>query len=81
MADMRISMNDCIFNQGLEYHLMDMAVQEKVGEVFGEGGSTPSIGVSNVLARLKLYYGDSYRLEVHSEENRGTSIKITIPKM
>ena len=55
--------------------------QEKVGEVFGEGGSTPSIGVSNVLARLKLYYGDSYRLEVHSEENRGTSIKITIPKM
>lgn len=54
---------------------------DKLGEVFGNDGGTPSIGVSNVLARLKLYYGDNYRLEVHSEVNRGTSIKITIPKM
>lgn len=54
---------------------------EKVREIFGGERETESIGVSNVLSRLKLYYGENYCLDVHSEENRGTSIKIIIPKM
>lgn len=54
---------------------------EKVSEVFEGEGDRPSIGVSNVLSRLKLYYGENYRLEVNSEENKGTSIEIIIPRM
>lgn len=54
---------------------------EKVHEVFGGEEDRPSIGVSNVVSRLKLYYGENYRLEVHSGENKGTSIEIIIPRM
>ena len=37
-----------------------------------------SIGVRNVITRVKLYYGESGHFHVVSSEN-GTSVTITIP--
>lgn len=37
------------------------------------------IGLSNVLQRIKLNYGDDYGILINSELNIGTEIKITLP--
>jgi len=39
-----------------------------------------SIGLLNVSDRIKLTYGEQYGLEISSEENKYTKVKITIPK-
>ena len=39
------------------------------------------IGIENVIARLKAYYGDYYSFNIESEVGRGTSIFIRIPKI
>ncbi|WP_332695978.1 sensor histidine kinase [Halalkalibacter lacteus] len=36
-------------------------------------------GVMNVQERLKLYYGERYGMMICSEENKGTTIKLTFP--
>ncbi|OMF38072.1 sensor histidine kinase [Paenibacillus sp. FSL H8-0548] len=38
-----------------------------------------SIGIKNVHARINLYYGKEYGLNIESEHNEGTLIKITVP--
>ena len=37
------------------------------------------IGLKNVNERIKLYFGPTYGLEINSEPDEGTSIKIHIP--
>ncbi|TLS49043.1 sensor histidine kinase [Paenibacillus antri] len=37
------------------------------------------IGVQNVIYRLKLYYGDRFRLRFESEPGRGTIVRIELP--
>lgn len=37
------------------------------------------IGLANVDARLQLYYGPEYGLEIESEENKGTQVIVRIP--
>lgn len=39
------------------------------------------IGISNVRERLKVLYGDGYRLEIQSQPGRGTRIRIEIPEL
>ena len=39
-----------------------------------------AIGVENVLARLDMYYGEEYQLQVESEQGKGTVIRTVIPK-
>lgn len=39
-----------------------------------------SIGLANVNARLKLYYGESAELRIHSREGRGTAVFFRIPE-
>lgn len=41
---------------------------------------TDSFGLRNVHHRLKLFFGLSYGLEIHSQEHIGTCIKIKLPK-
>ena len=43
--------------------------------------SKQSIGLKNVHSRIALYYGLEYGLNVESEPNKGTTIKICIPKI
>ncbi len=40
-----------------------------------------SIGINNVIKRIKLYYGDTYGLSIQSKYGEGTCIEIVIPKL
>jgi len=40
---------------------------------------TRSIGLYNVHARIALYYGTPYGIDVDSSENRGTTVRIALP--
>ncbi|WP_160720458.1 sensor histidine kinase [Bacillus sp. USDA818B3_A] len=42
-------------------------------------GAKGSIGIQNVMARIQLYYGDDYGLDILSEIGRGTKVIIRIP--
>lgn len=43
--------------------------------------SSEHIGLNNIDRRIKLLYGKSYGIEIESEYNKGTTIKIILPKM
>ncbi len=41
--------------------------------------SRGSIGIINVSARIKLYFGEQYGLQIDSNLNQGTKVKVVIP--
>ena len=49
---------------------------ERLAEVYGGG-----IGISNVHERLRLLYGDQFKMDIHSQEGQGTQIHIEIPEI
>lgn len=49
---------------------------ERLAEIYHEG-----IGISNVRERLRLLYGDQFRMEINSQEGEGTQIRIEIPEL
>ncbi len=49
---------------------------ERLGEIYHEG-----IGISNVRERLRLLYGDQFRMDIKSQEGQGTQIRIEIPEL
>lgn len=53
------------------------ALRKGTIEVNNNGGS--GVGVSNVDQRIKLRYGNEYGLEIDSEEEVGTEVKIWLP--
>jgi two-component system LytT family sensor kinase len=60
-------------------HVEDNGVgipEERLPEVYARG-----IGMSNVHERLKVLYGDDFRLDISSQEGRGTLITIEIPEL
>lgn len=50
--------------------------QERLLEVYGGG-----IGISNVHERLRLLYGDQFKMDIRSLEGQGTQIHIEIPEL
>jgi two-component system LytT family sensor kinase len=50
--------------------------QERMPQVYVEG-----IGISNVHERLRLLYGDDFRMDIQSQEGQGTQIRIEIPEL
>jgi two-component system, LytTR family, sensor kinase len=48
---------------------------ERLARVYAEG-----IGISNVHERLRLLYGDDFRMDIRSQEGQGTQIRIEIPE-
>lgn len=38
-----------------------------------------SIGLYNINQRMKLHYGEGYRVHVYSEEGRGTRVRLVLP--
>ena len=48
----------------------------RLTEIYHEG-----IGISNVRERLRLLYGDQFRMEIKSQEGKGTQIRIEIPEL
>ncbi len=49
---------------------------ERLSEVYGGG-----IGISNVHERLRLLYGDQFKMNIRSKEGEGTQIHIEIPQL
>jgi two-component system LytT family sensor kinase len=49
---------------------------ERLAEVYGGG-----IGISNVHERMRLLYGDQFKMDIRSEEGQGTQIHIEIPEL
>ena len=54
---------------------------ETLERILGTLGSSdaPGFGVFAVWQRLKLTYGDSFRFDIASEENIGTTVRIQLP--
>jgi two-component system, LytTR family, sensor kinase len=49
---------------------------ERLVDVYGGG-----IGISNVHERLRLLYGDQFKMDIRSQEGEGTQIRIEIPAL
>jgi two-component system sensor histidine kinase YesM len=52
-------------------------VREKIKKADTSSGI--SIGLTNTNSRIKKFYGDSYGMEIFSEEGKGTTIRVTLP--
>jgi sensor histidine kinase YesM len=50
--------------------------EPKLATLFEQG-----IGVSNVNERLKVLFGDDYKMWVDSQPGRGTRIEIEVPEL
>ncbi len=50
--------------------------KERLAQVYAEG-----IGVSNVHERLRLLYGDQFRMDILSREGEGTRVHIEVPEL
>ncbi|MGO3732591.1 MAG: sensor histidine kinase [Vagococcus sp.] len=47
----------------------------------GEKGSGSGIALKNIQERIQLYYGESYGIEVESERDEGTKVRIILPQI
>ncbi len=59
---------------GMKQEVIERLLKEKTGD--GEGSG---VGVMNVHQRIQLYYGKDYGLEILSELEAGTTVKIWLP--
>lgn len=61
--------------------LMDLKNQLEMdmGDLSRLDNNSKSIGIINIHLRLRLYYGDSYGLEIGSVEREGTTVKLVLP--
>ena len=50
--------------------------EEKLATVLDHG-----IGVSNVHERLKVLFGNDYRMWIDSQPGRGTRVRIEVPEL
>ena len=49
---------------------------DRLAQIYSDG-----IGISNVRERLRLLYGDQFRMDIQSREGSGTQIRIEIPEL
>ncbi|RIX50835.1 HAMP domain-containing protein [Paenibacillus nanensis] len=54
---------------------------ERSGNGNNSGGKLSGIGLANVCERMKMTYGESFRLELESEPDSGTKMTMNIPKL
>ena len=58
---------------------MDEETLENLREKFTNPRESTGIGISNIVQRLRLFYGDDYKMSVESEVDKGTVIRISVP--
>ena len=58
---------------------MDEATLKKLRELIKNPKETGGIGLSNIIQRLRLFYGDDYSFEIESTVNKGTTIFVSVP--
>lgn len=74
MKDGRIEV--CVEDDGVG---MDEDTLEAVREMLDNPGEGASIGLSNIVQRLRLFYDDDYTITVDSTEGEGTRTVISLP--
>lgn len=76
--ELRITLSDdgAGMSQAELERLLDYSVEAK-----NEAGTHAKVGVRAVDKRLKILYGESFGLTIHSEEGNGTRIEIVLPLM
>ena len=47
----------------------------------GSAGDKTGIGIRNVNNRIKIYFGEQYRIQIDSELDEGTTVTIIMPKI
>lgn len=52
---------------------------ERSEEAGGERGN--GMGIENIVQRIRLHFGESYGINIESEENRGTRVAMKIPRI
>lgn len=63
---------------GMPQEIADKLLTEKTNNQQRKGSG---IGLKNVHERIKLYFGEEYGLEVYSESDEGTTIRIHMPSI
>lgn len=63
---------------GMPQEVADKLLTEKVNNVQRKGSG---IGLKNVHERINLYFGKDYGLEIYSEPDEGTTIRIHMPSI
>lgn len=58
---------------------MDEEALSNLRELIKNPKDTGGIGLSNIIQRMRLFYGDEYTFEVESTVNRGTKIFVSVP--
>ncbi len=58
---------------------LSASLMKNHADAIGEDPSSSSIGLANVLARLKLFCGEEARLELKNKKGQGVDITLTIP--
>ena len=58
---------------------MDEETLKKLKEDIKDPHENTGIGLSNIVQRLKLFYGDDYTIKVRSQVDKGTVIWISVP--
>jgi signal transduction histidine kinase len=53
--------------------------QETLDQIFNSNGTSIGYGIGNVNERIKLHFGKSYGVSIHSRIGEGTTVRITIP--
>lgn len=58
---------------------MDEATVEMLREMIKDPSENSGIGLSNIVQRLRLFYGEDYTMTVESEMDEGAEIHISVP--
>ena len=58
----------------------DETTLQKVREKI-ENGQNEHVGISNVLKRIRLNFGEEYGLTIDSKDGQGTSVTIVLPRL
>ncbi len=68
-----------IDDDGVGFDVARVLAGEANGGLGTTGEKRPSIGLRNVDERLRMLYGEAYRLHIESEPGRGTRIVFKVP--
>ena len=58
---------------------MDEDTLEDIRDIITNPKENSGIGISNIVQRLRLFYGDDYMMSVDSKIDEGTVIHISVP--
>lgn len=58
-----------------------MTPEQSHNILYKEAGDKTGIGIKNVNDRIKIYFGEKYGIQIESELDEGTCVKIRMPKI